>query len=61
MPLSMRVDELEKSGRRARLRIVHVMPRQTTAQALAAHRRKHGKIPPRATVVFIQHTFRSAI
>ncbi len=61
MALAKRVEELEQDKRHAGIVIVHVMPDQTEAQAMRAHRRAHGPIPPDAEVVVIHHTFKSSI
>ena len=57
--LPPRITKLER--RKRRIRFVHVFPGRTRRQALAAHRRKHGPVPPKTRVVFIVHTFKSAI
>jgi hypothetical protein len=61
MVLAKRVEKLEKVVLRSRVHLVHVMPGQTVAQALKAHRRKEGPVPSHAELVFIRHTFSSAI
>ncbi len=61
MVLSKRIEKLERAVRRDQMRIVHVAPGQTTADAMAAHTRVAGPIPDGATVIVIRHTFTSAI
>ena len=59
--LSNRVDRLEGDGGERAPILVHVMPGRTTKQALASYERTRGKIPEDAKVVFIKHTFTSAL
>jgi len=61
MPLTKRVEKLEKATLQARVLLIHVAPGRTAPQALAAHRRKHGPIPRTAKLVFIHHTFSSTL
>ena len=61
MVLSKRVEKLEQAAKLERTQLVHVMPGQTEAKALAAYKRTHGSIPEGTTTIFIRHTFKSAI
>ena len=59
--LSNRVEKLEREGAAERMQLVHVYPGDTEAAALKAYKRAKGEIEKDAPVIFIRHSFKSAI
>ncbi len=55
-----RIEDLERATKPLAI-LVHVLPKRTEAQAIAAHVRKHGPIPKGVPVIVIQHTFTSSL
>ncbi len=58
--LSHRVDKLERDAPK-HTHFVHVFPGETDARAIAAYRRKNGRLPKDAAVIVIRHSFKSRI